>query len=281
MASVLRVSTRNARFQQWEALLSNRAKRQRTGEFLVHGVRPITLAARHGWRFRALIYDAGRPLSQRARAQLRDVPAIKVSMAPALLAELGEKEEGSPELVAVVEMPGGGLDRIEAGHDFLGVLLDRPASPGNVGSIIRSADALGAHGVIVAGHAADVYDPRCVRASTGSLFTLPVIRTPGPGEVAAWVTALRARGCPIVLAATDERGDRDVFDFDFTQPVLLLAGNEGTGLSAAWRELSDVVVSIPMAGAASSLNAANAASIFLYEASRQRRPARKRPRLNS
>ena len=281
MASVLRVSTRNARFQQWEALLSNRAKRQRTGEFLVQGVRPITLAARHGWRFRALIYDAGRPLSRWARALLRDVPAIKVSMAPALLAELGEKEEGSPELVAVVEMPGGGLDRIEAGHDFLGVLLDRPASPGNVGSIIRSADALGAHGVIVAGHAADVYDPRCVRASTGSLFTLPVIRTPGPGEVAAWVTALRARGCPIVLAATDERGDRDVFDFDFTQPVLLLAGNEGTGLSAAWRELSDVVVSIPMAGAASSLNAANAASIFLYEASRQRRPARKRPRLNS
>jgi len=281
MASVLRVSTRNARFQQWEALLSNRAKRQRTGEFLVQGVRPITLAARHGWRFRALIYDAGRPLSQWARALLRDVPAIKVSMAPALLAELGEKEEGSPELVAVVEMPGGGLDRIEAGHDFLGVLLDRPASPGNVGSIIRSADALGAHGVIVAGHAADVYDPRCVRASTGSLFTLPVIRTPGPGEVAAWVTALRARGCPIVLAATDERGDRDVFDFDFTQPVLLLAGNEGTGLSGAWRELSDVVVSIPMAGAASSLNAANAASIFLYEASRQRRPARKRPRLNS
>ena len=281
MASVLRVSTRNARFQQWEALLSNRAKRQRTGEFLVQGVRPITLAARHGWRFRALIYDAGRPLSQWARALLRDVPAIKVSMAPALLAELGEKEEGSPELVAVVEMPGGGLDRIEAGHDFLGVLLDRPASPGNVGSIIRSADALGAQGVIVGGHAADVYDPRCVRASTGSLFALPVVRTPGPGEVAAWVTALRARGCPIVLAATDERGDRDVFDFDFTQPVLLLAGNEGTGLSAAWRELSDVVVSIPMAGAASSLNAANAASIFLYEASRQRRPARKRPRLNS
>jgi len=281
VASVLRVSTRNARFQQWEALLSNRAKRQRTGEFLVQGVRPITLAARHGWRFRALIYDAGRPLSQWAQALLRDVPAVKVSMAPTLLAELGEKEEGSPELVAVVEMPGDGLHRIEAGHDFLGVLLDRPASPGNVGSIIRSADALGAQGVIVGGHAADVYDPRCVRASTGSLFALPVVRTPGPGEVAAWVTALRARGCPVVLAATDERGDRDVFDFDFTQPVLLLAGNEGTGLSGAWRELSDVVVSIPMAGAASSLNAASAASIFMYEASRQRLLARKGPRPNS
>jgi TrmH family RNA methyltransferase len=275
MASVLRVSSRNARFQQWEALLSNRAKRQRAGEFLVQGVRPITMAARYGWPFRALIYDAERPLSQWALALLRENPAVRVSMAPALLAELGEKEEGSPELVAVVEMPGDGFDRIEAGPDFLGVALDRPANPGNVGSIIRSADALGANGVIVAGHAADVYDPRCVRASTGSLFALPVVRVPGPREVAAWVAAQRALGCPIVLAATDERGDRDVSDFDFTQPVLLLAGNEGTGLSAAWRELSDVVARIPMTGTASSLNAANAASIVLYEASRQRRLARK------
>src|SRR5215470_6453782 len=102
-------------------------------------------------------------------------------MAPGLLAELGAKDEGSPELVAVVEMPGDDLDRIQAGSDFLGVLLDRPASPGNIGSIIRAADALGAHGVIVTGHAADVYDPRCVRASTGSLFALPVVRAPRPG----------------------------------------------------------------------------------------------------
>jgi len=68
-----------------------------------------------------------------------------------------------------------------------------------------------------------------------------------------------------------------VFDVDFTQPTLLLVGNEGTGLSAAWRELSDVVVSIPMAGAASSLNAANAATVLLYEAARQRLLARKGP----
>jgi TrmH family RNA methyltransferase len=85
------------------------------------------------------------------------------------------------------------------------------------------------------------------------------------------VAAQRARGCPVVLAAADERGDRHVFDVDFTRPTLLLIGNEGTGLSAAWRELSDVVVSIPMAGAASSLNAANAATVLLYEAARQRR----------
>jgi tRNA G18 (ribose-2'-O)-methylase SpoU len=273
--SVLRVSSRNARFQQWQALLGNRTKRQRAGEFLVQGVRPISLAARSGWRVRALIHDAERPLSQWAQDLLRDAGAVQVAMAPALLAELGEKDDGTPELVAVVEMPGDDLARIQTGDDFLGVALDRPASPGNIGSIIRSADALGAHGVVVTGHAADVYDPRCVRASTGSLFALPVVRVPGHREVAAWVAAQRARGCPIVLAATDERGDKDVFDFDFTQPTLLLAGSEGRGLSAAWRELSDVVVSIPMAGAASSLNVASATTAVLYEAARQRLMARK------
>ena len=281
MPSVLRVSSRNARFQQWLALLGNRNKRQRAGEFLVQGVRPISLAARSGWRVRALIHDAERPLSQWAQDLLRDAGAVQVAMAPALLAELGDKDEGTPELVAVVEMPGDDLARIETGDDFLGVALDRPASPGNIGSIIRSADALGAHGVVVTGHAADVYDPRCVRASTGSLFALPVVRVPGHREVAAWVAAQRARGCPIVLAATDERGDKDVFDFDFTQPTLLLAGSEGRGLSAAWRELSDVVVSIPMAGAASSLNVASATTAVLYEAARQRLMARKGPQFSS
>jgi 23S rRNA (uridine2479-2'-O)-methyltransferase len=274
VASVLRVSSRNARFQQWQALLGNRNKRQRAGEFLVQGVRPISLAARYGWEFRALIYDAERPLSRWAQELLRDAGTVQVAMAPALLAELGEKDEGTPELAAVVAMPGDDLHRIETGDNFLGVLLDRPASPGNAGTIIRSADAFGAQGVIVTGHAADIYDPRCVRASTGSLFALPVIRAPGHREVAAWVAAQRARGCPIVLAATDERGDRDVPDFDFSQPTLLLIGNESTGLSGAWRELSDVVVSIPMAGAASSLNAASAATVLLYEAARQRRTGR-------
>jgi tRNA G18 (ribose-2'-O)-methylase SpoU len=275
MPSVLRVSSRNARFQQWQALLGNRNKRQRAGEFLVQGVRPITLAARFGWRFRALIHDSQRPLSQWALDLLRDAGAVQVPMTPDLLAELGEKDEGTPELVAVVEMPADDLGRIEAGDGFLGVVLDRPASPGNIGSVIRSADALGAHGVVVTGHAADVYDPRCVRASTGSLFALPVVRVPGHREVAAWVAAQRARGCPVVLAAADERGDKDVFDFDFTQPTLLLAGSESAGLSAAWRELSDVVVRIPMAGAASSLNVASATTAVLYEAARQRLLARK------
>src|SRR6516225_2005987 len=204
VAGVLRVSSRNARFQQWQALLGNRNKRQRAGEFLVQGVRPISLAAKFGWPFRALIYDAERPLSAWAQNLLRSIDTVRVAMAPALLAELGEKTEGSPEMVAVVEMPGDDLDRIKAGEDFLGIVLDRPANPGNVGSIIRSADAFGASGVIVTGHAADVYDPRAVRASTGSLFSVPVVRVPSHRPVLDWADAARASGTSVRLVGTDE-----------------------------------------------------------------------------
>jgi 23S rRNA (uridine2479-2'-O)-methyltransferase len=273
---MLRISSRNARFQQWESLLANRGKRQRAREFVVQGVRPITLAAEFGWRFRALIYDADRPLSGWAEAMLRDTEAVRVAMSPGLLAELGEKTEDRPELVAVVEMPEDDLGRITAGPRFLGVALDRPASPGNLGSIIRSADAFGADGVIVTGHAADIYDPRTVRASTGSLFARPVVRSPSHYEVAAWVAAQRARGVPVVLAGTDERAGLEVFDFDFTRPTLLLVGNEATGLSSAWRQLCDQTVRIPMTGAASSLNAANATTAVLYEIARQRIQAARR-----
>jgi TrmH family RNA methyltransferase len=270
VAGTLRVTSRNARFQQWQSLLGNRAKRQRSGEFLVQGVRPISLAAASGWPLHALIYDAGRPLSDWAQQLLRTVDSVQVAMAPDLLAELGEKADSQPELVAVAGLPRDDLDRIPADEGFLGVVLDRPASPGNIGSIIRSADAFGAHGVIVTGHAADVYDPRSVRASTGSLFAAPVVRCASHREVAGWLAARRARGWPVVLAGADEHGGQAVFDADFTGPTLLVVGNEGTGLSGGWRELCDRLVSIPMTGAASSLNAASAATAVLYEAARQR-----------
>jgi 23S rRNA (uridine2479-2'-O)-methyltransferase len=236
-------------------------------------VRPISLAAEFGWRFRALLYDGERRLSDWAQDILTRVDALRVSMSPDLLAELGEKTEGPPELVAVVVMPDDDLDRIKAAENFLAVVLDRPANPGNTGSIIRSADAFGAGGVVVTGHAADAYDPRSVRASTGSLFALPVVRAPSHREVAAWVTAQPGR--PIVIVGTDEHGALDVFDFDFTRPTLLVVGNEATGLSVGWRELCDHTVKIPMTGAASSLNAANAATAVLYEIARQRIAAEK------
>ncbi|MEU8041931.1 TrmH family RNA methyltransferase [Streptosporangium sp. NPDC049078] len=270
MPAIRRITTRNARFQQWESLLTNRNKRTRAREFLVQGVRPISLAVKHGWPVHALIHNGQRDPSKWLEELLRTVRVERIAMDPEMLADLGEKNEAPPEAVAVVGMPADDLGRIAVGDDFLGVVFDRPTSPGNIGSIIRSADALGAHGLIVTGHAADVYDPKSVRASTGSLFSLPAVRVPAPSDVLGWVAAQRDRGKPIIVVGTDEHGDRDVFDFDFTQPTLLLVGNETSGLSGTWREACDAMVSIPMAGAASSLNAANAATAILYEASRQR-----------
>ncbi|MGP3990358.1 TrmH family RNA methyltransferase [Streptomyces sp. 3N207] len=262
-----RITTRNARFQQWQALLTNRSKRQRAGEFLVQGVRPITLAVEGGWPISALLYAEGRRLSDWARALLDSpAPGERIAMAPELLAELSERTEGDTELVAVARLPEDDLSRIPVGPAFLGVLFDRPTSPGNIGTLIRSADAFGADGLIVTGHAADVYDPKSVRASTGSLFALPAVRVPSPRQVDDWLS-----GHGITVVGTDEHGDIALFDADLTGPVLLLIGNETSGLSTTWRQRCDHTVHIPMHGTASSLNAANAATAVLYEAARQRR----------
>ena len=201
MSAPQRVTTRNARFQQWEAQLTNRTKRHRLGEFLVQGVRPITLAVEHGWRVRTLLHD-GRSQSSAWADNLWDtLDAERFLVAPELLAELGGKEE-SPELVAVVEMPEDDLDRLsDRAHHGPVVVFDRPANPGNIGTLARSADAFGAAGLVITGHAADPYDPQSVRASTGSLFALTVVRAPGHAPVVEWA---QEHGYRIV--GTDESG---------------------------------------------------------------------------
>jgi 23S rRNA (uridine2479-2'-O)-methyltransferase len=273
----LQVTARNARFQQWEALLTNRAKRHRSGEFLVQGVRPITMAIRHGWPVRALLYDATREPSGWASELLANVDATRVAMAGPLLHELGRKEDDTPELIAVVAFADDDLDRIPTEGDPLVVVFDRPGNPGNLGTLIRSADAFGAAGVIVTGHAADIYDPKTVRASTGSLFALPVVRSPSSQPVLDWLEAARHEGTAFTVVGTDEHGDIEITEQSMTGPTVLLVGNEAAGLAASWRRACDAIVHIPITGTASSLNAAAAAAIALYEADRQRRHRRRPP----
>lgn len=250
----LTITTRNARFQQWQALLGNRTKRHRSGEFVVQGVRPITLAARYGWEFSALLHRRGGALSSWALDLLNTVDTLHVAVADELLAELGEHEE-APELVAIVKQRPDDPARIDPD---LAVLFDRPSSPGNLGTVIRSADAFGAGGVVVTGHAVDVYDPRTVRASTGSLFAVPVVRLDRYPRIKSQLIGLDESG-PVELAEVDLRG-----------PTALVVGNEARGLSVALREACDVLARIPIGGGASSLNAASAATVALYEVARQR-----------
>ncbi|MGH3157162.1 MAG: TrmH family RNA methyltransferase [Streptosporangiaceae bacterium] len=271
MPNALKITTRNARFQQWQALLANRNKRQREREFLVQGVRPITLAVEHGWPVTAWLTADGQALSRWADGLLDTVQATQVTLAPELMRELGGKDEDAAELLAVVRLPGDSLDRIPTGPGMLVVVFDRPTTPGNVGTLIRSADAFGAAGVIITGHAADPYDPKAVRASIGSLFAVPVVRAASHRDVLAWVHGLRDASVPVQIVGTDEHGDVAVDGHDLTGPTLVLVGNETHGLSASWREAIDRMVRIPMTGAASSLNAATAATVVLYEAARQRR----------
>jgi 23S rRNA (uridine2479-2'-O)-methyltransferase len=266
-----RVTTRNARFQQWESLLTNRTKRHRLGEFLVHGVRPITLAVEHGWPLAAVLHRDDRELSTWARDVLGATTAERIAVSPGLMRALADRDAAAdgdvPEILAVARTRPDDLARITLGADGLVVVFDRPASPGNLGTLIRSADAFGARGVIVCGHAADLWDPRTVRASTGSLFALPCLQVAGPPEVLAW---LDAADVVAAVVGTDESGPARLPETDLTGPTVLVVGNETAGMSAGWREACTQLVRIPIGGGASSLNAASAATIVLYEAARQR-----------
>ena len=269
-----RIERRNARFQQWQALLANRTKRTRSGEMLVQGVRPITQAIAHGHEIRTLLSDGRENPSRWARELLAAPPCPVVELAPELMAELGERSDGAPELLAVVAMPADDLGRITTGQAPVVVVFDRPTGPGNIGSLARSVDALGGAALIVTGHAADPWDPAAIRASTGSVFAVPVLRAASHREVLEWLESRRAAGEAWSVVGLDEAGGHELADVDLAGPTLLVVGNETVGMSAGWREACDTIAEIPMGGSASSLNASVAGSLALYEVSRQRRRSR-------
>jgi tRNA G18 (ribose-2'-O)-methylase SpoU len=267
----LAITTENATFQVLESLVANRTKRHRAGTLLVEGVLPLSRALDHGWTFDATIQSRGAVLSDWARDFVeRAAPAHVYEMAPGLMARLTGRADGS-ELLAVVRMADASLERIRVTDALLVVVVDRPGNPGNLGTIVRSADALGASGVIVTGHAADIYEPATVTASRGSLFAIPVVTCESHSAVLDWLEAARARLGRCQLVGADEGAGTPLDAHDFECPTLLVLGNETHGLSRAWREACDALVSIPMSGRASSLNVAVAASIALYEVARQRR----------
>jgi TrmH family RNA methyltransferase len=155
-----------------------------------------------------------------------------------------------------------GLDALTG--DFV-VVAAEIRDPGNAGSLIRVADAAGADAVVFAGDTVDPLNPKAVRASVGSHFHLPVIVE---RDLDAVFSALVAAG--VTILAADGGGDAELFSTDLTGPVAWVMGNEAHGLPEEVRQLSSRLVSIPIHGAAESLNLATAAAVCLYETARQR-----------
>lgn len=271
MPTLIRLARADADIQQIESLRHNREKRQKLRCFLVEGVRPINQMLAHGWEVEAFLYAQGRPLSDWATTILaRSAARLHYELAPNLIAQLSGKQQPS-ELLAVARMPADSLTRIPVSAGLLAVVFDRPQSPGNLGTLIRSADALRASGIVITGHAADLYDPETVSASTGSLFALRAVRVGSPRDLEPWFAALHAELGDLQIVGTDEHAAIDLADQSWVRPTILVLGNETWGLSAHFRSRCDTMVRIPIAGSASSLNVACAASILLYAIDNQRR----------
>jgi RNA methyltransferase, TrmH family len=226
-------------------------ERRRDGLFIAEGVREVERALAAGLEPRA-IYVAPELLPEWTGPNAEEVSAR-------ILAKMAYRAE--PEgLLAVVEAPNRTLPA-DATLVLVAVDIEKP---GNLGAMARTADAAGADALLVAGPGFDPWNPNAIRASTGAVFTLPIV------EVShADVAALPHDKIAAVLGATQPHTT-----LDYTKPTVFLIGAEADGLDETWRALADEEVVIPMSGtAADSLNASTAAAVLLFEAVRQRSAA--------
>jgi TrmH family RNA methyltransferase len=163
------------------------------------------------------------------------------------------------------------LADIPLSDDMLVIVAYQVRDPGNLGSIIRTADAAGATAVVIVEPAVDLYDPQTVRATMGSLFGLPVVRLADAAALTTWYGEMRNAGLPLLVVASSAHGQRLHFDLDYDRPLVLLVGSERHGLPEQVRQEADVDVRLPMAGRATSLNVSAATAALVYEIIRQRR----------
>ena len=283
----------NARSERVRSLsgLSRRVARERSGRFLVEGPQAVREAlAEHvrrsdegaGPLVHELFADAD--ALERYAALVSAATEHGVVVRPAadeVVAALSDTvhPQGLVAVCSLVGEPiGAAVSAVRRGHPALVALLSQVRDPGNAGTVIRAADAAGADAVVVTDQSVDVHNPKCVRASAGSLFHLPV-STGSP--LADAVRALQDAGC-VVLAA-DGRADADDLDDlidaaargegPLLQPTAWLFGNEAWGLPDSDLSLADHVVRVPIHGSAESLNLAAAAAVCLYASARIRRAA--------
>jgi TrmH family RNA methyltransferase len=258
-------STRNRRVVEARKL-SQRKHRQSQGAFLVEGLQALHMAADASWEpieafysSNLLIGDEGPALLERFRAAGAEV----VPVSPRVLQVLSERD--TPQgLVVTFRLRTTPLEQLHVPEDGLVVVLDRLRDPGNLGTIVRTADAVGASAVVVIAPSADPFDPKAVRSSMGSLFNLPLVLVKEVPTLLAQLQRTEAAATGLRLVGADPGGVTPWESHVWSKGVALVLGNEGEGLSADVRRSLDLAVGLPMVGHAESLNVAVAGGVLMY-----------------
>lgn len=246
--------------------LRERRERDRSGLTLVDGARELRRALDAGIdvveAFACESLLAG-PDARRAVDQLRarGIPLQPVSETVFEKLAFGQRAEG---LVAIIKVPSLTLGGLALPNQPLVVVLEAVEKPGNLGAVLRSADGAGADALIASSPRTDLFNPNTIRASAGTIFSLPLAAATTL-ETLAW---LDERDVRVVTARVD--AEASYTEADLTGPLALVLGTEAEGLTEAWRGPRTTAVRIPMLGVADSLNVSVSAAILLYEARRQR-----------
>ena len=258
MAELL-TSGQNPKIKDLLQLETKSRERKARGLFVVEGRREYERAVAAGWETETLFVREGEP--EAAQADF---------LVSAALYEKIACRGGTEGIVAVLRMQERTLDSIPLSPAPLVLVLERVEKPGNLGAVLRTADAAGVDAVLVCDPLTDLWNPNLIRASLGAVFSVPTAACTSQ-EAYAW---LSAHGISILTAQLQD--SRLYYDTDMVRPTALVFGAEDTGLSDFWRERADAHIRIPMAGAMDSLNVSVSAAILAFEAVRQRNPVNPR-----
>lgn len=251
----------------------SRARREQ-GLFVVEGRRELEHCIKAGFKVRTLFICPEIMVAPSSNSAENYFPASSFLRHPshgASIIEIPEAvyrkvayREGTEGVIAEVEAKHIGLDDLELPENPLIVVLEAVEKPGNLGAVLRSADAAGTSAVIVCDPLTDLYNPNLIRASIGAVFTVPVVAASSEETIGF----LKERGIQILTAQLQD--SFLYYDVDMRRGTAIVMGTESTGLTDAWRQAAEAHIRIPMLGRLDSLNVSVSAAILLFEAVRQR-----------
>ena len=260
-------SSSNPRIKELLAL-RDRSERDRHGLFLIEGYREIKRALASGRALSALFFCEALFLGDNESEIIASCGVDLYSCSKELFERISYRDRPDGLLAIAPQMHLGKKDLVnflKGCPDPLFLVVERVEKPGNLGTMLRTADAAGADGVLVCDHVTDIHNPNVVRASVGTLFSQPVY------ELSSAEALEVLKEHKIQIAAATPRAEHEFTKAKFSGPLAIAVGAEQYGLTDLWMNQADIQVRIPMFGIADSLNVSAAATLLLYEALRQRR----------